>query len=348
MSTAAARTAPVAAGIALALALAGCGGGDGDAPDSTLPIGPIDKLFEGMYGERDPEQANQEMIRMEEIVAECMAEQGFDYTPVDYSQGGGGGGLIDYDDGIDEEWGTLEFAKKWGYGATTNPYGEAVEEPTDPGEVWIDPNQAYIESMSESERDAFFRALHGEQYDMEWTEEMETEEYVWDWTTAGCNGRAQHEIYGDSMGVPDNDFADLEAEMQVMWEQMASDPRVTGVVTDWAACMAESGYPGLSEVYDAENLIYERVNALWEDAYADISPDAGEEEWRAIEESIQDELAAITPDEIKTAVADYTCREEVRYLQVQAEVNVEHQERFYALHEDELTAWAESMSRNAG
>lgn len=342
MSTTTARTTTVAAATALVLALAACGGGE--PPDPADQMGPIDKLFVDLQGEWDPEQSDREMLQMEEFIAECMAEEGFDYTPVDYTQGRGGGIPIE-DDGLEEEWGTLEFAKKWGYGATTNPWGEAVEEPVDPGEEWIDPNQEYVESMSESEQQAYYTALYGEQWNMEWTEEMETEEYVWDWTTAGCSGWAQHEIYPDGMGgTTDNEFADLEAEMQLMWEAMSSDPRLVDLGAKWAVCMAEAGYPGLNEVYDAENLIYERVNALWEDAYADVPPDAGEEEWRAIEDSIQSELAAITPDEIKTATDDYTCRDQVRYSQTQAEVNIEHQQRFYDLHKDELTAWAESMS----
>ena len=342
MKTTTARSMTAAAGAALALLLTGCGGA-GEAPETEPEKGAIDLLFEDMYGEWDPEQSNQDMIRIEEITAECMAEEGFDYTPVDYSQGMGA--MPVEDDGIEEEWGTLEFAKKWGYGATTNPWGEPVEEPVDPGEVWVDPNQEYVESMSESEQAAYYTALYGEQFNMEWTEEMETEEYVWDWTTAGCSGLAQHEVYGDAMGgKTDGEFADLEAEMQIMWESISSDPRLAEVATDWATCMAGAGYPGLSDVYDAENLIYEQVNSLWEDAYVDVPPDAGEEEWRAIEESVQDDLALITPEEIKTATADYTCRDEVGYARVQSEVNVAHQQEFYELHKDELVAWAEAMS----
>jgi hypothetical protein len=341
MSTTTRMTA--AAGAALVLALTGCGGGGPADPEDRM--GPIDKLYESMYGEWDPEQSDREMIRMEEIIAECMAEQGFDYTPVDYNQGSTAV-TFDGDDGIEEEWGTLEFAKKWGYGATTNPWGEAVEEPIDePGEVWIDPNQEYVESMSESEQAAYYTALYGEQWNMEWTEEMESGEYVWDWTTAGCSGRAQHEVYGDGWGSSTSEFADLEAEMQLMWEAMSSDPRLSEVASKWSACMAEAGYPGLNEVYDAENLIYERVNAIWESGYADMPPDASEEDWRAVEASVQGDLAAITPDEIKTATDDYTCRDRVRYDQTQIEVNIDHQQRFYDLHKDELIAWAESMSR---
>jgi hypothetical protein len=342
MITRTARSTAAAAGAALALLLAGCGGGGGTT-DPGEQKGAIDLLFEDMYGEWDPEQSNQEMIRIEEITAECMAEEGFDYTPVDYTQGGGA--MPIEDDGIEEEWGTLEFAKKWGYGATTNPWGETEPEPVDPGQEWIDPNAEYIESMTEAEQTAYYTALYGEQWNQEWTEEMESEEYVWDWTTAGCSGQAQHEVYGDSMGgTPDGDFTDLEAEMQVMWESISSDPRLAEVTGEWATCMAGVGYPGLSDVSDAENLIYEQVNALWEDAYADIPPDAGEEAWRAVEESIQEELTAITPEEIKTAVADYTCRDEVGYARTQAEVNVAHQQEFYDLHKDELIAWAETMS----
>ena len=346
MNTTTARPAVAAAGAALVLLLTACGGG-GD-PDPGVQQGAIDLLFEDMYGEWDPEQSNQDMIRMEEIIAECMTEQGFDYTPVDYSQGGSP--MPVEDDGIEEEWGTIEFARKWGYGATTNPGGQADPEPVDPGgEEWVDPNAEYVESMTESELAAYNTAMFGEQWNAEPTEDMETEEFVWDWKTAGCSGLAQHEIYGDAMTPPpDDDFADLEAEMQVMWESITNDPRLAEVAGEWAACMAGAGYSGLSDVSDAENLIHEQVNALWEDAYADVAPDADEEAWRAIEESVQEEMAAIAPEEIKTAVDDFTCRDKVGYTRVQAEVNVARQQEFYDLHSDELIAWAEARSGKTG
>lgn len=342
MTTKTTRSTTAAAVAVIALLLTGCGGGGGESTEPEAELGAIDQLYEDIYGDYDAEDSNQQMIQIEEITAECMAEEGFDYTPVDYSQSGGA--VASTDDGIEEEWGTLEFAKKWGYGSTTNPYGEATEEPVETEDEWIDPNQEYVESMSESEQNAYYTALYGEQWNAEYTEEMESEEYVWDWTTAGCSGLAQNEVYGDTSGTTDGEFADLEAELQTMWESISSDPRLAEVAADWATCMASAGYPGLADVTDAENLIYDQVNALWEDAYADVPADADEEEWSAIEESIQEDLDAITPEEIKTATADYTCRDEVAYTRTQSDVNIALQQEFYDLHKEELIAWAEAMS----
>ena len=76
-----------AAGTALLLALTACSGSSTPTDDET-PLGPLDEYFEQMYGDFDEDSANAQMAQVEEVVAECMAEQGFDYTPVDSSSNG--------------------------------------------------------------------------------------------------------------------------------------------------------------------------------------------------------------------------------------------------------------------
>jgi hypothetical protein len=339
------RILTAAAAAALVLTLSACGGGDEPAGSATPEPGPIDKLFEDMYADYNEEDANAQQVEIEELTAQCMAEQGFDYTPVDYSSMNGGA-MGDFEE-PEEEWGTIEFAKKWGYGATTNPWGGGSEPvPVEDGAEWVDPNQEYVEAMSETEQQAYYAALYGEQPEM--TEE-EMEEYVWTWEDSGCSGWAQHEIYGDAMGgSPDSEFADLEEEMGRMWEASTSDPRMAEIEAEWAACMSDAGYPNLAKVGDAETIIYDQTNAIYEDAYTDVAPDATEEDYRAVEASIQDALAAITAEEIETATADFTCREAVKYTETQQEINLEYQQEFYDAHKEELEAYAESMKSTRG
>lgn len=322
------RTALASTAVAVTAVLAGCSGGTPEPAESSP--GTLEAFFTDMYGSGDQESANAQAVRVEEIVAECMAEQGFEYTPVDYSAQPG------YDaapEGPEEEWGTLEFAEKWGYGATTNPWGggEAVEEPV-PTEEWVDPNQDYVDAMSETEQQAYWAALYGDQ------EYVEGEEAEYDWTTAGCQGKAQHDVY--EAGTDSDDFAALQEEMNGMYEQIQSDERITAAAADWASCMADAGYPGFAAVQDASNSIYERVNALWEDAYADLDPEtATEQDYAAVEDQVAEAQAAITRDEIATAVADVTCQEGVGYQQVQRDVQREYEQEFYDANADELEAW---------
>jgi hypothetical protein len=70
-----------------------------------------------------------------------------------------------------------------------------------------------------------------------------------------------------------------------------------------------------------------------------MPPDATEEDYRAVEESIKDQLAEITPEEIELAVDDYTCREDVGYDDAYSEVNLDLQQQFYDAHKAELEEW---------
>lgn len=341
--TAIPRMLTATAAAALVLTLSACGGGDGpdDGESEEVQLGPIDQLFEDLYGDYDEEDSNAEQMRVEELTAECMADLGFDYTPVDYSSMG-----VSYSsDDLDVEWGTLEFAEQYGYGATTNPWEDEMELPEETTGEWIDPNQDYVESMSETELEAYYAALYGDQSEM--TEE-DWENYVWTWEDSGCSGWAQYEVYGDALmgGGEDDEFAELQGEMNIMWESAANDPRMVEIEAEWAACMSEAGYPNLAQVGDAENLIYERTNEIYENAYVDMPPDATEEDYRAVEEGIQDQLSVITEQEIETAVADYTCREKIDYTKTQQDINLEYQQEFYDANKDELEAWVESMAQS--
>ena len=336
MITARSRTAAAAVAAALALTLAGCGGGDKNSDGPEEPeLGPLDKIFQDIYGDWDEEQGQAQQMRVEEIVAECMAEQGFEYIPVDYSQQG----FTMTSEDLDVEWGSREFAEKYGYGATTDPWGNEAAMAEPPDQEWVDPNQDYVMSMSETEQAAYYSALYGDQ---DYPEEGEEDEWVYDWTTAGCQGRAQHEVYESAPGLDDETYQALMEEMNTMWEGIMSDPRLTELNALWATCMSEAGHPGFASVDDAQNSIYDQLNGVWDTAYADIPPDAGEGEWAAAQSRVDDLMAAITPLEIELAVADFDCREEVDYVKVQQDVNAELQQRFYDAHKDELEAWREA------
>lgn len=274
-------------------------------------------------------------MRVEEIVAECMAEQGFEYTPVDY---GSQAGLTMSSDDLDVEWGSQEFAEKYGYGASTDPWGNEEMVETAPDQEWVDPNQDCVMSISETEQTAYYSALYGDQS----YPEGEDVEWEYNWEEAGCQGRAQHEVYESAPGLGVEAYQALMDEMNGMWEGIMSDPRLTELNGQWSTCMAEAGHPGFATVDDAQNSIYDQLNAIWENAYVDIAPDAAESEWMAVQESIDARIAEITPLEIELAVADADCRAEVRYDEVNREVNAEYQQMFYDAHKDELEAWRDA------
>ncbi len=328
-----------ATGAALVLALTACGGGSagggGDAgsggSSDDLPVGAIDALYEEVYGGEANDRAAQESMRVEELVAACMAEQGFDYTPVDWTGSGTSS------EGPEEEWGTLEFAEKWGYGATTDPW----QSDTAPGQEVVDPNQAVVEALSESERAAYEEALYGPPL----PEDTDPETYEYDWRTAGCSGSAQHEVYEVSTGMDEAQFEALQEDLVLMDESIRTDPRLAEVYAAWASCMADAGYDGLATPDDAESLIWDQVSAVYEevDAAAPLGEEATAEEYEAQEADVAARLAELTDEEIGTAVADHTCREETDLARTQAEVDVEYQQEFYDAHQQELDAWRDAV-----
>lgn len=326
-------------GTALAVGLTGCGGGDEPSARET-PMGALDKMFEEAYSDWDEEASNAKQMQVEELMAECMLEQGFEYVPVDYSAMDGARSAVAVEED-DIPWGTLEFAEQWGYGITTNPY-EDSEEPVEPlpiDEGWEDPNADIVADMSESEQAAYYEALYGPQSD-----EPIDPEGEWvppSWEEMGCSGYAQHEVYGDSAfgGGEDDPFAELMEEMNRMWESISTDDRILATESEWASCMADAGHANLAKVGDAEQIIYTQVDPIWNDAYSDMPPDATEEDYRAVEDEIQEQLAAITPQEIELAVDDFTCRDEVGYQDAYDEVNLDLQQQFYDAHKAELEEW---------
>jgi len=336
---------------ALVLTLTACGGddgGDGSGSGDEQEIGALEQFWADAYGGQSQEDANAEMTEVEEEIAACMADLGFEYTPVNRSSTGGGVMAPSADDGDGPKYGTLEFAEQYGYGATTNPWDseDAPAGAAADGER-VDPNQDYIDSMSDTQQTAYHAALYGDQPEL--TEE-ELETYEASWEDLGCTGRAQQEVYGDTLndGGGDNDeLTALDEEYFTMLEAVDSDPRVAETVAEWTFCMADADFPGLTTIDDAQNSFLDKVNAIYDASYADLPEDATEDDNAAVEAEVQDELSALTGEEIETAVADYTCRDESGYTEAYQKASIEFQQEFYDAHKTELEAYAEALGLGA-
>lgn len=329
MKTTPITTAIATGAVALAL-LAGCSsGGNGPSDDATLTYedSPLAVYWEKIGGEQDEADMEAQMARSEEIVAACMQDEGFEYTPQDNS-----GMSMSFDEANEDmpAWDSLEFAEQYGYGATTSE-----EMPINQGadEEWVDPNADYVATMSESEQAAFYEALYGAPaFSEDATEEeiAESEAQEYDWTTAGCQGKAQHEVYEAGQIWDDPEFKDLTEAMSELYEDAQSDERTTEAYAKWSECMAEAGYD-FANPQEAQESIYTLTNEIpWDEETGGQDPAA---------------LKEIREQEISTAVADRTCQDSTGAGRAALEAQFAIEQEFIDAHKDELDAMVEKAAQ---
>jgi hypothetical protein len=349
--------------------VAACGGGAGSEspeegsadtgtsePEATSDDGETLADFFG-YGNDDPAAAQAEYedeeARRQELIRTCMAKEGFDYIPAMPPEGS-----FQVMGPENEE----ERVRTQGFGITTW-YGN--EDQFDPGIEWEDPNQATIEAMSDSEREAYYAALYGteeEQMEGATTEtDPETgEEYtVVEGFGAGCEGEASEEIYGDQAATQDL-WEQLQPDMETMYERVQADPRIVEANQEWSGCMAEAGFD-----YENRDTMFQTIFEDFQQrldeiigpqgGYADPFEGWSEEDIQAFfEEKTEDEidaffqqaqeeaqanidqdaLAALQQEEIDLAVADFECGK--GYNELYQEVAADYEADFIAQNRDIL------------
>jgi hypothetical protein len=329
-----------AAALALvgALALTGCSGSTGPSsqPGASLAdLGPISQRLKDIYGTGDAHLGA--MAQVEEITAACMKEQGFEYTPVGYSSQDA---ATSQDDAA---WGTLEFAQLYGYGVfTTFSLGSPAASPP---EEETNPNEAYLATMSPEEQTAYYAALYGstlvDDEGGSTTDEGALDDR-YDWSTAGCVGKAEHEVYGEV------DESSIPADLEHLAEQAAEDERVVQAEDDWVLCMSDAGYD-----YDDIDAPYayfmDRFNDLFSAASGgestpgpSSSPAPGEEQddSGSLDQST---LEQWQQEEIATAVDDHTCQGSSGMVDAKAAALRDLEEAYYADNKAEVDAWLARM-----
>jgi hypothetical protein len=316
------RVAPLAVILGATLTLSACSLFPGAAGSEKLDPtkGPLSEYMSAFYGEQDEEFYAKQAQEIEELVAACMNEEGFEYIPVDQTQ---------YSSDFDwEERQTKEWIAANGYGV--NLTEEQQEEQNSQYEDFEDPNSEYVESLSESEMTAYYEALWGPQP----TEEELNEDgsYEYNWETSGCYGVSQHEVTGDQPYDQD-EFKPLFDAMNTLYQDQSKDPRMKELDAAWASCMADAGFGEFKIKADAANSIYEQQNEFWENNPEGNPPSAEQTaEWREVE--------------LDVALADYECGEETNYTQESLKVQFELEEQFIKDHKSELDALVAFSEKN--
>lgn len=353
------------AAIALILLASACSDGNNETTADAASSPLAEFLGQGDFVS-DPEGAQarwaEEERERQEVIASCMQAQGFEYTPVDYSQ------LNTFDQDI-EDWGSDEWVAEWGFGITTQRFSQQQVGPNLKGwddtrveaeaEEFVDPNQDYIESLSQEEQEAYFEALHGDQSFFEGLDDPSLSDEERDalfedlaWEPQGCEGEAYSQDANFSF------YQDFEDELQDMEKRFEADPRVAERRQDVTSCVGDKGL----DYTDMESL-YERFEDELQDMdpYANgdfAEPDFGisEEEMAQMSEEELDEffsdfefvepelteedkakLAELQAEEIELAVAVNECgggfEQEFEQL---ADIRAEYEQEFLDTHADQL------------
>lgn len=306
-------------------ALAACGG-----PSEPPPDPPLDTIRDQIEAARPDPRIRWDKV--EELTAACMAAQGFDYVPVPY----GRPDAATIADPGDLEPGTLAYAEQFGYGLLTLTRLAPTENDQP------DENLERLRSMSPGELPAYTSALWGDVEPDPDVEALGLEfltlagESTDPDADVGCHGEAERPVDAGRAGLPTDRYAALSAEMAALDKAVPDDPRLADVNARWASCMADAGHEGLEHVGDGEATVYKTLDdRLVEELYGDPEGMTTAEADRVMNR-VQTEMA---PFEVKLAVADVTCREEVGYPEELAEVTTELQTEFVAQHRAELDAW---------
>lgn len=245
-----------AAGVAaLALCASACGAGAG-AGDSTSADSPLSELFG--WNDYDPVQERVDEAKIQELAVVCMADEGFEYQP-EVSE--------PIDENADEDAelykDPVAYGEKYGYGTVQNYEDweiEQIQAQIDgveaPGDTYIDPNEDYITSLSESEVDVYYETLHGESQEWEVDDDgNEIQPPPLPVEDRGCLTNARAEVQGEQP----YDDPEFNTRMEEFWTDQQEDPRVAAVNADWKECMADT----LDEFDPVEGFSATRPDDMW-------------------------------------------------------------------------------------
>ncbi|GAA3228874.1 hypothetical protein ACFP63_04285 [Oerskovia jenensis] len=307
-----------ALGLTGMLLLTACGGADAPAADEDSPL---TAFYESISGDLDSEaqqkKYEEQNRKAEELVAACMVEQGFEYIPVDQSAN-----VVTFEE---EEHDPEKYAAENGYGMTI--YQEPTEEEQAEMESYVDPNQDYLASMSETEMNAYNTALHGDMFAVEPDENGEMPPL--ETSQMGCWGAAQNEASGGEQELWESeDMTAFNDASTKLWEDVEKSPKLSEANAKWSDCMADAGFDHASPQAAMDHFM-EASNSL----YANENPDGPSEAEQA---ETEERLATLQDEERSTAVADYACQEEVGYADVRRTVQFELEKTFVEENKDLL------------
>jgi len=337
--------------VTLAFTVSACNGGNsldggggpnmnGDTPAAAAQNSPLNEYLGPLWGSNlsqaeQQRQQQQEDLYREELIAGCMREAGFEFIPTQVTVSEG----LLTDDNFrpdDRDW-----VAQYGFALIHNPWANAATEP-DHGPAPVDPNQEYLDSLSDAERAAFYEALfgfHGEDLPEgvigDDGQILDMEAYR---ANMGCWGVAQQELEATSVSGLYNsaEFAPLFDAIGEMRRSVYDIPEFSVIDNDWANCMADAGHPGIPTQAHVQDELVEEYNSIIENWDWDLGePNA----------TNSPRIAAMGDREIELALADFDCRASTYWESRRMAIVYDAERQFITDHQTELNALRDAVEQ---
>lgn len=315
----AARGALVALGALATGVVAGCGA-QADEPE---PTSELDAYLDEIYGTVDEATRIADHDAVQEFVAACMADLGFEYQPTTAPP--------EY---VLPEF-TPETAAEFGYAEITEVWGPDVAPPRFAGMPGDDPavdfNTSYAYGLAPEAQEQYWLALYGPDLPAAETADLPVEE-------RGCYDQAYAQVFPEWEQNPPEFEAVQRAIREEMW-WVDEDPRLVALHPAWADCMADAGYPGMVDVMDAAALVGDRLNAS---SLSLAKP------WAQLKEMFPEEIAELRQLEIDVATADAGCRTRVGWFDLRDEILATAEQNILERYRPELEAMVAWVREHRG
>jgi hypothetical protein len=271
---------------AVVLCLAACGGvsAQEDKPGGGAPLPGVKE-----FGLTE-EQFAAHVEKTQALIAECMAEAGFEYIPVDVKTIEAAQKRVRTEPGYTRR----TYKERWGLGVTTR-FDNPVRD------TGLGPNLEIYNGLSEADKVAYSRTLFGGNPNADFAFTLDEEDFS---PTGGCTREAVTQVFTRAQlkGTYVN-------PKDVLFE---SDPRIVAAHKRWSECMHEYGY---EYEHDQDEIIEELQDRLDELTQGDDPRTLTGDRARALRKLQQEEIAV--------SLADLDCQikhtDEI-YRQVEIEV----------------------------
>jgi len=314
---------------------------------NTTPLTEYLNLIHNLNADMTEQQRQWEAdnLRREEIVAQCMNERGFEYKP----------NLPDnhtstlFAEQNNEDRNSSEWISQYGYGIVRDLFNDEnfnnnphVDSMSNIG----DPNNDYVNSLSESEQQAYYIALWGPPFEAD----ADGNYPEWNSTTAGCWGYAQAQVSNDEYQVWQlAEFAPLFDALNQMQNDMWFNPEFAVLDNEWSVCMVDKGFPNVAKQSDAQMNFMDEAGEFWNYWHGNAVNAFGEDytsEQLNNFMGFADARRELQEQEIKLASADFECREQVDLRNRQDAIIYEIESQFIEEHKAELEALRAFLEQN--